>query len=562
VNCVYRCNEVIRYSLVGLVFALGLGNGFGFGFGFGQGALASTASSTKQANTASLGYVSGLIDDGFYEAALASLKSVPMATDAEVGEVFVEMSKLYASLGNVAKAKESLETAFEISPSDSPRLTLEQARLDILSGNLVHARRSIASMVSRPDLERSLQEELQVLQARVELAVGGFGVAEQVLKQGPSSERLMLERAKLMQAQGNTKEAKALLEAYKTQQGSTGRTWLKLAELSRQLGDAPAATTELSKAKALFTQAGDGARLAEAKRLGALPIIKAPPAAKQTPPINRLPPLVAAPQRPVQQQPPRAIVPVEPVDPVEPINPVEPTLPKRTPPTALAPTPLKTSIQPFPFPPGSTLMTGSGFVIDGGRRVVTNKHVVHGTTEIYVRNSLGDFSRVRVERVSETDDLAILVLDSPFASERAIAYSQFAQARAGANIAVLGFPLTGVLGSVTPSITNGIVIKDTGMQDDPKTFQLSAKMNKGNSGGAVVDARGKLIGIAVGKLDIVKMMQDDGFLPEDINFAVHVNRLQGLGVSMQPASIVEAKEMPLEEIYQRFIGSVVMVAGR
>jgi S1-C subfamily serine protease len=305
--------------------------------------------------------------------------------------------------------------------------------------------------------------------------------------------------------------------------------------------------------------------LAEAKKLGALPIIKAPPAAKQTPPINRLPPLVAAPQRPVQQQPPRAIVPVEPVEPVKPVkpvNPVEPVLPKRTPPTALAPTPLKTSIQPFPFPPGSTLMTGSGFVIDGGRRVVTNKHVVHGTTEIYVRNSLGDFSRVRVERVSETDDLAILVLDSPFASERAIAYSQFAPARAGANIAVLGFPLTGVLGSVTPSITNGIVIKDTGMQDDPKTFQLSAKMNKGNSGGAVVDARGKLIGIAVGKLDIVKMMQDDGFLPEDINFAVHVNRLQGLGVSMQPASVIEAKEMPLEEIYQRFIGSVVMVAGR
>jgi hypothetical protein len=72
----------------------------------------------------------------------------------------------------------------------------------------------------------------------------------------------------------------------------------------------------------------------------------------------------------------------------------------------------------------------------------------------------------------------------------------------------------------------------------------------------------RALGVVVGKLDIVKMMQDDGFLPEDINFAVHVNRLQGLGISMQPASMVETKEMPLEEIYQRFIGSVVMVAGR
>jgi hypothetical protein len=115
---------------------------------------------------------------------------------------------------------------------------------------------------------------------------------------------------------------------------------------------------------------------------------------------------------------------------------------------------------------------------------------------------------------------------------------------------------------VTPSITNGIVIKVTGMQDDPATFQLSAKMNKGNSGGAVVDSRGQVIGVAMGKLDIVKIMQGDGFLPEDINFAVHVQQLKGLGLPIQPASNTTNAEMSLEEIYQRFIGSVVMVAGR
>jgi S1-C subfamily serine protease len=545
VSYAFKCNELTRKGLVRLAFALSLG------VGLGQGVFASTASSTTNVNTASLAYVSGLIDDGFYEAALASLKSVPMATDAEVGDVFVEMSKLYASLGNIAKAKESLETAFELSPSDGPRLSLEQARLDILSGNLVHARRSIASLAPRQDLDNNLKEELQILQARTELAVGGFRVAENVLKQGPASERIMLERAKLLQAQGSTKEAKELLDSYKTREGSTGRTWLKLAELSRQLGDAPSAKAELAKAKVLFSKAGDRARLAEVEKVGAQPISSPPPTAKAlTPSIKEEQPTLSAPQRPMQKEPPRAV------------GQVTPALPKFLPPTARSPTPLKPSLEPFPFPPGSQLMTGSGVVIDSGRRVVTNKHVVYESAEIYVRNSLGDFSRAQVERISETDDLAVLVLDSPFVSERAIAYAQFSKARTGSNIAVLGFPLTGVLGSVSPSITNGIVIKDTGMQDDPKTFQLSAKMNKGNSGGAVIDSRGKLIGIAVGKLDVVKMMQDDGFLPEDVNFAVHVSRLQGLGVSMQPAAIVETKEMPLEEIYQRFIGSVVMVVGR
>jgi len=59
----------------------------------------------------------------------------------------------------------------------------------------------------------------------------------------------------------------------------------------------------------------------------------------------------------------------------------------------------------------------------------------------------------------------------------------------------------------------------------------------------------------------VKIMQGDGFLPEDVNFAIHIKRLSGLGVPIQPASH-QPTELSLEEIYQRFIGSVVMVAGR
>jgi S1-C subfamily serine protease len=206
------------------------------------------------------------------------------------------------------------------------------------------------------------------------------------------------------------------------------------------------------------------------------------------------------------------------------------------------------------------ITTGSGFVIDGGRRVITNKHVIEGVSEIYVRNSLGDMSRAKVERTSKKDDLAVLVLDSAFPSKRSVSTEQFAPAKAGASIAVIGFPMTDILGSVTPSITNGIVTKETGMQDAPEMFQLSAKMNKGNSGGAVVDSRGRVVGVAMGKLDTVKIMQGGGFLPEDINFAIHVNRLKLLGIQSSVSGA--GGEMSLEDIYQQFIGSVVMVAGR
>jgi len=125
---------------------------------------------------------------------------------------------------------------------------------------------------------------------------------------------------------------------------------------------------------------------------------------------------------------------------------------------------------------------------------------------------------------------------------------------------VIGFPLTSVLGSMTPSITNGIVIKTTGMGDSPDSFQVSAKMNKGNSGGAVFDTNGRVIGIAVGKLDTVKMLQGSGFLPEDINFAIHSERLKVVGLTVTPGQ-KSGKELSLEELYRQSIGSVVLVAG-
>jgi hypothetical protein len=117
-----------------------------------------------------------------------------------------------------------------------------------------------------------------------------------------------------------------------------------------------------------------------------------------------------------------------------------------------------------------------------------------------------------------------------------------------------------MLGSNTPSITNGIVSKATGMRDNVETFQVSAKMNKGKSGGAVFDQAGNLVGIAVGKLDLVKIMQGEGFLPEDVNFAIHSERIGQLGITAK-VNGAGGKALSLEELYQQYIGTVVLVAG-
>ena len=59
----------------------------------------------------------------------------------------------------------------------------------------------------------------------------------------------------------------------------------------------------------------------------------------------------------------------------------------------------------------------------------------------------------------------------------------------------------------------------------------------------------------------MEILQGDGYLPEDINFAIHTERLKSLGIDINLTQENRGKELRLDELYQLFIGSIVMVAG-
>jgi S1-C subfamily serine protease len=121
----------------------------------------------------------------------------------------------------------------------------------------------------------------------------------------------------------------------------------------------------------------------------------------------------------------------------------------------------------------------------------------------------------------------------------------------------MGYPLADILGENKPSITQGIVSKDTGMNDDPGFFQLTAKLNSGNSGGPIFTEEGNIIGIAVMKLDKTLMLQEDGTIPEDVNFGIPSTRIERLtGYSSDE---IFTQDLDLEKLYEALIPSVVMV---
>lgn len=148
--------------------------------------------------------------------------------------------------------------------------------------------------------------------------------------------------------------------------------------------------------------------------------------------------------------------------------------------------------------------SGSGFAISSNGIIVTNYHVVEGASTIKVRGINSDFNKSYTAKVLVTDknnDLALIQIeDAGFTSLGAIPFTiKTSLASVGENISVLGYPLRAAMGDEI-KLTNGIISSKTGFQGDITSYQISAPIQPGNSGGPVFDSQGNLIGIINAKL--------------------------------------------------------------
>jgi S1-C subfamily serine protease len=89
----------------------------------------------------------------------------------------------------------------------------------------------------------------------------------------------------------------------------------------------------------------------------------------------------------------------------------------------------------------------------------------------------------------------------------------------GATVATVGYPNVRLQGQ-SPKLAKGEIAALSGAHDDSRYFQISVPLQPGNSGGALVDARGNVIGIVSAKLDANAALLTSGVLPENVNYAV------------------------------------------
>jgi S1-C subfamily serine protease len=142
------------------------------------------------------------------------------------------------------------------------------------------------------------------------------------------------------------------------------------------------------------------------------------------------------------------------------------------------------------------ISTASGFVLDRKGNILTNAHVVASSLEVHVTFSDDHTVRAKVVGMDPGTDLAVLRVAPAGLDLRALTLGDSSSVQVGDPTVAIGNPFglertltTGVVSALQRRITaaNGFAVG--------KVIQTDAALNPGNSGGPLIDAAGRVIGV-------------------------------------------------------------------
>jgi serine protease DegS len=162
---------------------------------------------------------------------------------------------------------------------------------------------------------------------------------------------------------------------------------------------------------------------------------------------------------------------------------------------------------------------GSGVIVDAMGTIVTNQHVIAGADSIRVQLADGRIADAKIVGQDPDTDIAILDLDIDNLPIMPMGRSD--TLRVGDIVLAIGNPY-GLSQTVTQGIVSATGRGQLGLATFENFIQTDAAINLGNSGGALIDAHGDLVGINTAVLN-----RSFGG-PEGIGFAIPVNLVRGV----------------------------------
>src|SRR6266704_467840 len=170
---------------------------------------------------------------------------------------------------------------------------------------------------------------------------------------------------------------------------------------------------------------------------------------------------------------------------------------------------------------------GSGVIIDGRGYIVTNNHVVNGAQSMTVTLYDGTNLPAQLVGTDPADDLAVVKINPPSKGLTVATIGDSSKLTVGQDVMAIGNPL-----GITQTVTNGIisalgrnVSEGQGGATIPNAIKTDAAINPGNSGCALVDMQGNLIGIPT----LTAIDPEFNTPASGVGFAIPSNRVASVG---------------------------------
>ncbi len=188
------------------------------------------------------------------------------------------------------------------------------------------------------------------------------------------------------------------------------------------------------------------------------------------------------------------------------------------------------------LPKDTTILSGSGFIFDSRGFLGTNYHVIDGFDSLLVKASDGTFYEAELVYVEEKNDIAILrILNGGEKIFPTVKIGNSDLPRVGQSVFAVGSPL-GFEYTISEGIIAAIRENEKVSFNDPATYalieknfdkviQITAAISPGNSGGALFNAKGEVIGITTysygfyGNLNFAIAINSFTRVASNINFA-------------------------------------------
>lgn len=176
---------------------------------------------------------------------------------------------------------------------------------------------------------------------------------------------------------------------------------------------------------------------------------------------------------------------------------------------------------------GPKIFTGTGWLGPKGY-IITANHVIDGAAKLELAHEGKVVGEAEVVVADPANDIAVLKPKFREPGHPAILFAG-PPAVMGERVFTLGYPAPDVLG-VSLKMTSGEVSAlagndaQTGRSDDARFLQVSIPIHSGNSGGPVIDAQGRAVGIVISKMN--KAGEDE--VAQNVNYALKIGYVRSL----------------------------------